>query len=203
MPFAKPTKSTPSLNRSMMSVLNTTYQTRNAAARMWSTAPSCMLFQKKVIRKPGQVAAKGKKLSKYRGNRAMSTHTIKALASGAAANAGALAHQEAMALRCDVDAENAKYPLLPCVTRSAAALFEQAYIAYNQTMFGDAVMIKDCFPNKHKKVTVRCAVAAANALNQRVAAATGFMPTSIALPPSLLPAPQKRPKKAAPAAAEA
>ena len=201
MPFPKPAKSTPSLNRSMMSVLNSTYQTKTAAARMWSTAPTCPLFQKKVIRKD-KAAGKGKKQSKYRGNKAMSTHTIKALASGAAANAGALAHQEAMGLRCDVDAENSKYPLLPCVTRSAAALFEQAYIAYNQTMFGDAVMIKDCFPKKHKKVTVRCALAAANALNHKVSTATGFMPASIALPPSLIPAPKKRAKKVA-AAVEA
>ena len=201
MPFPKPSKSTPSLNRSMMSVLNTTYQSKNAAARMWSTASTCPLFQKKVIRKPGQAAAKGKKQSKYRGNRAMSTHTIKALASGAAANAAALAQQEATTLRCDVDAENIKYPLLPCVTRSAAALFEQAYIAFNQAQFGDAVFVKECFPKKHKKVTLRCAQAAANGLTTKLANATGFMPTTIALPPSLIPTPKKKPKKAAEAEA--
>ena len=45
VPFAKPTKSTPSLNRSMMSVLNT-YRA-GGGAHVVATAPSCMLGRKR------------------------------------------------------------------------------------------------------------------------------------------------------------
>ena len=66
----------------------------SAQLRMWSTAATCPLFLKKATKKPYKMA-NGRMSPKYRGNRALSTHTIKALASGAAANASALIEAEA------------------------------------------------------------------------------------------------------------
>ena len=180
MPFPRASKTTPALDRSMMNTINATYQNKTAAARMWSTASSAPLFNKKIIRKPGAPKPpNGRKQSKLRVNRALSTHTIKALASGAAANANALIQKEALVLRCDTTGETPKYPLLPCVTKSAAMLFEQAVIAYASSLFAAGVDIKNSFPRKHKKVTQRCAQASCDAVNSAIAQATAFVPANI------------------------
>ena len=193
-------KATPALNRAMLNVLNCTHQSRTAASRMWSVAPSCSLFLKKSTKKTGEqrrIGGKGPKKRGYRANRALNGHTFKALASGAAANAALLAHSEAETLRCSVTGESSKYPLLPCITKSSAGLIEAAYIAYMQEAFFNSVMIKQAF-KKHKKVTQRCAQVGVDALNERIAAATSFVPAVVVPKVS---APMKKPKKhAAPAA---
>ena len=145
---------------------------------MWSTAATCPLFLKKASKKP-YVMANGRKSPKFRGNRALSTHTIKAMASGAAANASALIEAEAALLRCDTVAETAKYPMLPSVTRSAAMLYEQSIIAYCQTIFAGSRDLKNSFEKKHKKVSIRSTQAAADSLNLRLSEATGFVPPVI------------------------
>jgi len=183
------TKSTPALNRAMLNVLNCTYQNRNAAARMWGVAPSCSLFLKKSLKKTKGVGDKKKRA--YRANRALSGHTIKTLASGAAANAAVLAQAEAESLRCSVTPESSKYPLLPCITKSSAALIEAAFVAYQQEAFFNSVMLKKAF-GKHKKVTQRCAQMGVDALNERIAAATSFVP-AVVVP--RVAAPAKKAKK--------
>lgn len=193
------TKATPALNRAMLNVLNCTYQNRTAAARMWGVAPSCHLFLKKSLKKP---TGKGAKKRGFRANRALSGHTLKALASGAAANAAALAQAEAETLRCSVTPESAKYPLLPCITKSSAALIEAAVVAYLQEAFHNAVQLKQAF-GKHKKVTQRCAQMGVDALNERIASATGFVP-AVVVPRVAAPAKKpKAPKKAPAEGAEA
>ena len=177
MPFPKAKKEA-ALKRSLMNTLNASYQNRTAASRMWSTAATCPLFLKKATRKPYKMA-NGRMSPKFRGNRAMSTHTIKAMASGAAANASALIETEAALLRCDTVAETPKYPMLPSVTRSAAMLYEQAIVSYCQTIFAGSRDLKDAFEKKHKKVSIRSTQAAADSLNLRLSEATGFVPPVI------------------------
>jgi hypothetical protein len=177
MPFPKAKKEA-ALKRSLMNTLNASYQNRTAASRMWATAATCPLFLKKATRKPYKMK-NGRTSPKYRGNRAISTHTIKAMASGASANASALIEAEAALLRCDTVAETPKYPMLPSVTRSAAMLYEQAIIAYCQTIFAGSRDLKDAFEKKHKKVSIRSTQAAADSLNTRLSEATGFVPPVI------------------------
>ena len=167
-------KATPALNRSMLNVLNAAYLNRTAANRLWNVAPSCPLFLKKSTRK----SKTGVKKRVYRANRVLKGHTIKALASGAAANAATLAQSEALQLRNDVVPESYKYPLLPCVSKSAAALIEAALVAYLQEGFGNSVALKKAM-GKHKKVTSRCAQMGIDALNERIATATAFVPSTV------------------------
>lgn len=167
-------KSTPALNRSMLNVLHAAYLNRTAANRLWNVAPSCPLFLKKSTRK----SKTGVKKRVYRANRVLNGHTIKALASGAAANAATLAQSEAMQLRNDVVSESHKYPLLPCVSKSAAALIEAALVSYLQEGFGNSVALKKAM-GKHKKVTSRCAQMGIDALNERIATATAFVPSTV------------------------
>ena len=178
MPFPKAKKSDPALKRSLLNTLNGAYQTRNAASRMWSTAATCPLFLKKATKKPYKMS-NGRMSPKYRGNRALSTHTIKALASGAAANASALIESEAKLLRCDTTGETPRFPMLPSVTRSAAMLYEQAFISYCQTIFAGSRDLKNSFEKKHKKVSIRSTQAAADSVNDRICQATGFVPPVI------------------------
>ena len=186
------TKTTPALNRSMLNVLNATYQNRTAVARMWGTAPKCNLFLKKMIGNKKDGRGKKKK-NALRANRVLNGHTIKALASGAAANAAMMAQEEATQLRCDVVPESQKYPLLPCVSRGAAALIETAFVAYMQEAFGTSLALKKSI-GKHKKVTLRCAQMGADAVNERIAQATAFGPASVG---PRLPAPPPKKKVAA------
>ena len=173
MVHAAASKTTPALNRSMLNVLNATYLNRNATGRLWNVAASCPLFLKKSSKK-----SKGVKKRTYRVNRAINGHTIKALASGAAANAAVLAQCEAMQMRNDVVSESHKYPLFPCVSKSAAALIEASFIAYMQEAFANSVALKKTM-GKHKKVTQRCAQMGIDALNERIATATAFVPAAV------------------------
>jgi hypothetical protein len=171
----------------MMNTLNATYLNKQAAARMWSISPRCPLFLKKSGKKSG---IKGKKRA-LRANKALNGHTIKALASGAAANAAALAQQEAQLLRCDVVGEDRKYPVLPSMSKAVSNLLESVFCAYMSEGFSMAVDLKDA-TGRHKKVTQKAATAAMDALNQRVANATSFVPATVV---PRVPVPMKSMKK--------
>lgn len=173
-----PTDKRPEARTSIDNTLNAAYQTRKAATRMWSTAPTCPLFLKEAKKKP-YIMKNGRKSPKFRGNRALSTHTIRTLASGAAANASARLQAEAALLRCDTAPEAASFPMLPSVTRSAAMLLESAVIAFAQTLFAESRDLKNAFDKPAKRISVRGTQAAVNATNQRIAQATGFVPSNI------------------------
>lgn len=185
--FPKASSKTPALKRSMMNVLNTSFQTKKAMDRMWYVAPTCPLFLKKAKKLDAAQKQAGKKRKKFRVNRILSSHTIKALASGAAAHAAKLQGVQASNLRCDVNDENLKYPLMPSIGKSASMLLEQAIAAYCQEAFLNAVQLKQAI-KKHVKVTVKAQQAGVDALNERINDATAFMP-SMCIP--RLPPPQK------------
>ena len=173
-----PADKRPEARTSIDNTLNAAYQTRKAATRMWSTAPTCPLFLKEAKKKP-YIMKNGRKSPKFRGNRALSTHTIRTLASGAAANAAARLQAEAALLRCDTAPEAASFPMLPSVTRSAAMLLESAVISFAQTLFAESRDLKNAFDKPAKRISVRGTQAAVNATNQRIAQATGFVPSNI------------------------
>ena len=182
MVFPKSNKKTKALNRSMMDILNATYQTRSAVARLWYVAPTCPLYLKRGMTKKHRANGQGTYMvpsKRYRINRALNNHTFKALASGAAANAAATAVAEATALRCEVNPESQKYPVNVSISKSAAMYAEAAFVAYMQEAFHNSVELKNAFPKKHKKVTQRCAQAGIDSLNERIAQATSFVPASI------------------------
>ena len=142
---------------------------------MWSSAHKCSLFLKKSgVKKSG---TKGKKRA-LRANKALNAHTIKALASGAAANAAVLAQQEAQLFRCDVVSEDRRYPVLPSMSKAVCGLLETAFSAYMSEAFGMAVDLKDA-TGKNKKVTQKAAMAAMDSLNDRIANATSFVPSNV------------------------
>jgi len=173
MVFPKAAKDAPALHRGMLNTLNASYQNRSAITKLWGVAEKCPLFSKKVAKKVGD---KGKR--RVRGNRALSSHTIKSLASGATANAVALIEAEAALLRNDTVKEVARYPVLPSVGKAAASLFETAVIAYIQEAFNGAAELKDAV-GKHKKITNRCMQVATDALNGRIARSTGLLPERV------------------------
>ena len=174
MVLPKASKSTPALGRGIMNVLNAHHQNRQAAAKMWSSAHKCSLFLKKSVVKK----TKGSKKRALRANKALNAHTIKALASGAAANAAVLAQQEAQLFRCDVVSEDRRYPVLPSMSKAVCGLLETAFSAYMSEAFGMSVDLKDA-TGKHKKVTIKCAMAAMDSLNDRIANATSFVPSNV------------------------
>ena len=169
-----PTDKRPKARTSIDNTLNAAYQTKKAVKRMWSTAPTCPLFLKEAKKKP-YIMKNGRKSPKFRGNRVLSTHTIRTLASGAAANASARLQAEAALLRCDTAPEAASFPMLPSVTRSAAMLFEGAVISFAQTLFAESRDFKNAFDKPRKRISVRGTQAVVNATNQRIAQATGFV----------------------------
>ena len=175
MVFGMAKKETPALDRDMMNVLNATYQTRNAAARMWNVADSCPLFLQK---KSGISKKKKKAATGFRSNRVLRSHTMKALASGAAAEAARNAKAEAAMLRCDIVAETTKYPLMPSIGKGAGMLIETALVAYLQEAFSASIELKNCM-KKHKKVTQKCAQAGIDAVNERIAMGTSFVPAVV------------------------
>lgn len=157
---------------------------------LWNEADQCPLYKqertKRYDKKTGnelgpRIHPFNNKPMTHRANRALSSHTLKAMASGAAATIGAQLANECKALRSrSAPPENDKYPLLPSITIPAQRKIEAAYIAYMQEMFHTAVVIKDAV-RKHKKVTARGCQVAADIVNARIAAGTSFVPESLAL----------------------
>lgn len=179
------------LDRSRTDMLNAAAHNRRAHAILWNQADKCPLYiQKRKPRYddnnnklPPPVHPKSGKPMAWRANRALSGHTLKTMASGAAATVGAQLAEEGGMLRTrdpNKGPEDPKYPMLPGLTLGASYAIEAAYIAYMQELFHTAVSMKDKV-NKHKKVTAKGCQMAAEIVNAKIAAATSFVPASIAM----------------------
>tara|TARA_B100000795_G_C22788898_1_gene435945 strand:+ start:1043 stop:1723 length:681 start_codon:yes stop_codon:yes gene_type:complete len=182
-PLAK--KGEKATKRSMINFQNAGNQTRRAMGILWSHSANCPMFMQKKIQKKdadGKLIAfpldKNKKQITQRSNRALTGHTLKSLASGAAATVGAQLYADTLTLGCSAREELPKFPMLPSFSAGAAMQFEAAYIAYVQEFFSIAMHIKNAI-GKHQKVTPKVCHAAGDILNGRIAAATSFMPASI------------------------
>ena len=159
---------------------------------LWSKADECPLFRQKIEQQRDEdgnlIAFKRskatKKLITTRGNRALSGHTLKTLASGAGATISAQLRDDAKLLRLDLPeggaVEDLKHPMLPSFTLAAGYAIEAAFTSYVQEIFKVAVDIKNA-SKKHSKVTAKACQAAANIVNRRLAAGTGFVPMNVGI----------------------
>lgn len=182
---------TMALDRSRVNILHATNVNLNQMKILWSQAEKCPLYLQKREQKLDEMGNKmpfpkhtksGKEM-KFRSNRALSGHTLKTMASGAAATIGAQLASDCAMLRTrslKTPPEDPKYPFMPTFSLGASLQIEGAYIAYMQELFHTAVVIKDAV-GKHKKVTARGCQVAADIVNSKIAAATGFVPKTLAL----------------------
>lgn len=176
---------TPALNRSRTSFLNASNLNRRAVQVMWSEANKCPLFLQKRTQQRDEdnnlklfpVDKNGQSIT-TRSNRALSSHTLKTMASGAAATIGAQMMDDSATLRTNTTPEDPKYPMLPTFTSGAAHSIEAAWIAYVQEILHIAVEIKNAV-GKHKKVTAKCCQSAAEILNYKISRSTGFVPIQV------------------------
>lgn len=168
------------VDRSMMDVQHSGKSARSTSNVLWGKATNCMLYKKRISRKPNGPAYKlnkaGDPIDK-RPNRAFGTHTIRSLASGAAASLGAEWNAQSKLMRCNTNEEYERYPMLPAVTPGAALQIEAAGIAYTQEVVGVAKKLMKV--GGHLKITPRCAQAACDIVNKKLNSATGFMPPAI------------------------
>lgn len=176
--------------KSSMNHLHASNQVKKEYHKLWSKADECPLYRQKIEQQedddgnkiPYKRSKATKKLITTRGNRALSGHTLKTLASGAAATIGAQLRDDAKLLRLNLPdggaVEDPKHPMQPSFTLGAAFAIEAAFVAYVQEIFKTAVDIKNA-AGKHQKVTARVCQSAANIVNKRIAGATGFVPLSI------------------------
>lgn len=180
---------TMALDRSRLNFLNAANLNRQATTILWAEARKSPLYLQK--RKQAE-DGKGNKLAyprhpisgkemKYRANRALSGHTLKTMASGAAATIGAQLAIDCATLRTGhaKGPEDPKYPLLPSFTAGGSMAIEAAYIAYMQELFHTAKVMKDMV-GKHKKVTAKGCQVAAEIVNRNIAAGTSFVPSLLA-----------------------
>lgn len=168
------------VDRSIMDVQHTGKSTRSAANVLWGESTKCLLYKKKIEPKPGAQAiriSKGGNPIDKRPNRAFGAHTIRSLASGAAAALGAEWNAQSKLMRCNTNGEYERYPMLPAVTPGAALQIEAAGIAYAQEIVGVAMKLMKV--GGHLKITPRCAQAACDIVNKKLNAGTGFMPPAI------------------------
>jgi len=175
---------TMALDRSRLNMLNATNLNKQAASILWAEASKSPLYQQK-RNKP--IDDKGNflpwprhpisgKEMKWRSNRALSGHTLKTMASGAAATIGAQLAADCATLRTGhaKGPEDPKYPLLPSFTGGCTMAVEAAYIAYMQELFHTAVTMKNMV-GKNKKVTAKVCQLAAEIVNRNLAATTSFV----------------------------
>ena len=194
--------------RNSLNLKNSVHQHKEAVTRLWATAgglagehvkygnkagervgvvPPCPLFLKaQPKRKKGE---KKKKITK-RINRALKSHTLNTMLSGAIGAAVATINSEAAELRCDVRSESERAPMLYALGKPQSMLLDSFAKAFAQEMFCNSVALRTTMVDKkgvpmHGKVTVRSAIAGAEALTTKVAAATAFTPATLGvrLPP--------------------
>lgn len=198
--------------KSQMNHLYMSSKTQRFWGVLWNQADKCQLFRQKV---PKVQNADGTWVYRTypktdipivdRGNRALSGHTLKTLASGAVATVNAQMHADALTLRLQTKKgdplapEDTKYPMLPTYSVGAAYAIEAAFIAYVQEIFSTALEIQGAHDKTHSKVTAKCCQAAADIVNKRLSAATGFVPETV----SFRKAPKQKKAKAVEGAAEA
>lgn len=163
---------------------------------LWNEANGCPLFRQKVDpvkNEAGEWVNRTRTLKNgtvaevtERSNHALSSHTFRTLLSGAVAAVNAQMHADSMTLRLQhknkepLAPEDPKYPMLPKISPGAAYAIEAAYIAYVQEIFSVAREIQQAHSKKHDKVTPRCAQAAGDIVNKKLASATSFVPESVA-----------------------
>lgn len=171
------------LKRSALNFRHASTQHRRSINLLWGKATGCPLWKQDRIRKKDKVTGeyspwpldkKGKPI-KIRSNRVLSSTTLKTLASGAAGAVCKQLHEEARALRCDTSGEVEKFPMQPAFGVGASMEVEAAFVAYIQEIFRTAVDIKSAV-GKHSKVSAKSMQAAADIVNRKIAATTGFMP---------------------------
>ena len=187
--FPKAPKNALALDRSRINMLNATNLNKQATSILWAEANKSPLFQQKRTQQedkhgnklPYPVHPISGKVMMYRSNRALSGHTLKTMASGAAAGVAAQLAVDCATLRTGhtKGPEDPKYPLLPTFTVGASMAIEAAYIAYMQELFHTAVVMKTMV-GKHKKVTAKGCQAAAEIVNRQLAMGTSFVPPVLA-----------------------
>jgi len=173
--------------RSEMNHLHAANQVKRHMHFLWQSADQAPYFRQPIIRVPdketGKLPAfkKGKKGPiTTRANRALSGHTLRTIASGAAAAVGAQLAADCALLRIeDTTPEDAKYPIQPVITVGAAMAIEAGWISFNQWMFRTAVDIQQAHKKKHSKVTAKCAQAAAEIVCRQLAGGTSFVPNQV------------------------
>ena len=192
------------LKKSGLNFRHAATQYRKAVNLLWNKANNCPMWKQDRIRKkdkktgelpPWPLDAKGKPV-KSRSNRVLSSTTLKTTFSGAQAAVSKQLQQDARDLRCDIAGEVQKFPMQPAVGVGAAMEIEAAFVAYIQEIFHTSKAITTGV-GKHAKVSAASTQAAANIVNRKIAATTGFMPPSII---SRHPMKKKRSKKAKEAA---
>ena len=149
----------------------------------WSVARKAPLF----LRKPKFVGTgKNKKRATMirfgkevpvpqKTNRCSRRHPVRVLLSAAAAECAETLREENELLRTGAEGEREVAPMLPAIQPGAELLIEHALTAYAQTVFANAVDIKESV-KMHKKVTKGCMEAAIEIANRRVFAAAGMTP---------------------------
>ena len=182
--------------KSQMNHLYMSSSTQAHWKALWNESSGCPLFRQKVdaVRnEAGEWVNRTRTLQNgdvvevtERSNHALSSHTFRTLLSGAVAAVNAQMHADSMTLRLQHEnmeplaPEDPKYPMLPKISPGAAYAIEAAFIAYVQDIFSVAREIQQAHSKKHDKVTPRCAQAAAEIVNKKLASATSFVPESVA-----------------------
>lgn len=167
------------VKKSMMNIQHAGKSTRSATNVTWNKAASCKMFRKKVGDGSGKARGTNKKgdPNDERPNRAFGAHLFKGLASGIAGAIGADWYDQSEQMRCKTEQEHDVYPALAQVAPGAAIQMEWAGIGYVQQIHGVAKRLKEV--GGHEKITPRCAQAAADIVNSKINAGTGFMPTTV------------------------
>ena len=182
--------------KSQMNHLYMSSSTQAHWKALWNEAGGCPLFRQKVDRVKngaGEWVNRTRTLKggavvdvTERSNHALSSHTFRSLLSGAVAAVNAQMHADSMTLRLQnkeqepLAPEDPKYPMLPKISPGAAYAIEATFIAYVQEIFSVAREIQQAHGKKHDKVTPRCAQAAGDIVNKKLASATSFVPESVA-----------------------
>lgn len=178
--------------KSQMNHLHMSSKTQRFWGVLWNQADKCQLFRQKVSKVQNADGTWSYRTYPKttipivdRGNRALSGHTLKTLASGAVATVNAQMHADALTLRLQTKKgealapEDTKYPMLPTFSVGAAYAIEAAFIAYVQEIFATALEIQGAHEKTHSKVTAKCCQAAADIVNKRLSAATSFVPETV------------------------
>ena len=192
--FKRATGSTQVTKRAERNMKHAKWRIEQDTNIAWGNALDCPLFKKPRVGGRDPKTGKPKPIApdQYgnvratRPNRALGSHTVKALLSGAAAAVAAQQHYDAALLRCDVGTkgkneahtETNTYPMLGTISPGALMLFDQAIVAFNQEAFGNAVDIKNAL-EIHKKVTRRSAQAGLDIVTRKLSASTGIVPPQI------------------------
>ena len=174
MVLKESSKTTPALKRSGMDISHTSNELRKAIDRTWAAAATSPFLTKRIPKRKGPDGIV-KKASR-RSNRVLSGHTIKTILSGASARAAAILSAESKELRLKGQTEHEKYPYMMGISKGAMLLLDQAVSAAAAEAFETAVNVKNGMSKrtKHSKVSNKAMQIGADALNRKLAVASGF-----------------------------